>query len=396
MDRKIFEGRYLVNLTGSVIRQDALHPIGRLNWEKMFRTADYHRIANITYLGMLGNTSRVPERWKERFFERYQEALRFGETCMGAEQEILSLLDMKRIVCTILTSCGIRSLYPIPEAAGNSPLRLYLGEENYTLAKGQLVDLGYETDRFYGSYGERMRRVNGFCVELYRKLPFRTKAYERLMYGLMDRAYVRDTYHCVRTLALEERFVYRLASASYQYVQDELLIRELLDLYLYHKNWGGQMNWEYIWKYLKELNVDELSRKLLRIACMWFGTKEDMGFMEVPDDMSVYDVIENRILSRGEWNQETDMQAICLARLIQRAEEAELKKKRAEDSKKRAGERRDAFRKKLRWIFPEYRYMCSVYPVLGKFPPLLPFCWLARDLRLIGRLFIGKGGSPQP
>lgn len=167
MNRLIFEGRFLVNLTGSIMRQDDLRPVhGRLDWERMYRTADYHRIANIIYLGVLGNGERVPARWKNRFFERYQEALRFGDICAHAENEILTLLDMGGISCTVLESCGIRDLYHIHEIAANSPLRLYLDSESYSLAKGYLVDLGYETDRFYDGFGEHMKRVSGFEVDI--------------------------------------------------------------------------------------------------------------------------------------------------------------------------------------------------------------------------------------
>lgn len=68
MDRIIFEGRFLVNLAGGIVRQDDLKAIhSRIDWEHMYRTADYHKIANVVYLGILGNGEKVPERWMERF-----------------------------------------------------------------------------------------------------------------------------------------------------------------------------------------------------------------------------------------------------------------------------------------------------------------------------------------
>lgn len=68
MNRLIFEGRFLVNMVGSIVRQDELRAVhSRIEWERMYRTADYHRIANITYLGLLGYGGKIPERWQERF-----------------------------------------------------------------------------------------------------------------------------------------------------------------------------------------------------------------------------------------------------------------------------------------------------------------------------------------
>jgi len=56
MNRVIFEGRFLVNVAGSIIRQDNLYPLrSGQNWERMFRTADYHKIANLIYYHKISN-----------------------------------------------------------------------------------------------------------------------------------------------------------------------------------------------------------------------------------------------------------------------------------------------------------------------------------------------------
>lgn len=395
MNRLIFEGRFLVNMTGSILRQDALRPVhGRLDWERMYRTADYHRIANIIYLGILGNGEHVPEKWQERFFERYQEALRFSDVCVNAENEILTLLDMGKIPCTLLASCGIRDLYQIPEIAANSPLRLYLDSESYTLAKGFLVDLGYETDLLYKGFGERMKGGSGFHVELFHKFPFTTRLYEIQSLNLLGHASVRNAYQYVRALSLEDRFVFRLATAAYHYATDGLLIRELMDIYLYYKSWQEEMNGEYIMQRLSSFNVDVLAKKLLQMSCMWFGSKEDQMFGELPEDMGVFDVLENRILSRGAIDAETDKQAVCLARLIKQAEDRDRRRQKLEKIRKEIKEYWEKFSRRARWIFPERQYMCAIYPVLEKFPVLLPLCWLRRDMRLLLGIFNDRGKQP--
>jgi len=354
MNRLIFEGRFLVNIAGSIMRQDDLRPIhGRLDWERMFRTADYHKVANIAYLGMLGNGEWVAQRWQERFFERYQEALRFGDVCMEAENEILMLFDMDQVPCTILASCGIRNLYPLPESAANSPLRLYFSSESYVQAKGFLVDLGYETDRFYPGFGERMRRVSGLTVEIYHKLPFKTRTYQKQLQKLLEHAYIRNSYDYVRTLSLEDRFILRVAEAVYHYVTDELLLRELLDIHLYYVSWSDQMNEEYIRHRLGDFHIDELGMKLIQLARMWFGSKEDPVYGIVSDDMGVYDVLENRILSRGRLKQETDTQAVGLARQIEKEENREKVQRKLEKAKEQLQEFWSTYSRKLRWILPE-------------------------------------------
>ena len=76
------------------------------------------------------------------------------------------------------------------------------------------------------------------------------------------------------------------------------------------------MNREYIANRLKEFQIDGLAEKILHISYMWFGSKEDILEDSRPEDMGVYDVLENRILSRGAISRETDHQALRLASLI--------------------------------------------------------------------------------
>ncbi|MCH1948795.1 nucleotidyltransferase family protein [Enterocloster sp. OA13] len=391
MDRLIFEGRFLVNLVGGIVRQDDLKAIhSRIDWEHMYRTADYHKIANIVYLGILGNGEKVPERWMERFFGRYQEALFYSDTSEDAEREILTLLDMMGIPCVILTTSRIRLLYQIQEMSANNPLRLKLDGEDYSLAKGYLVDLGYETERIYKGYGERMGRPSGFCVELYHKIPFRTRPYEKGMQRIMETAFIRNSFQHVRTISIENRYVFMAAQAAYHYTADELLIREVLDLYLYHKTWREEMNREYITNRLKEFQIDGLAEKILQIAYMWFGSKEDILGDGQPDDMGVYDVLENRILSRGAITRETDHQALRLASLIKQDIEKERRKDRRAVFMERLEGYRTAFMRKFRWLFPEFRYMCAIYPFLEKIPVLLPVYWARRGIRLMAGLLAGK------
>ena len=390
MNQVLFEGRLMVNMISTILHKGALQVrYGRMNWERMFRTADYHRVANIIYLGLLGNGGAVPERWMSRFYELYQEALIAGGNFESAEQEILALLDMEKVSCAVLSSATIRGLYELPETADMSPLRLYMSPEVYTRVKGFLVDMGYETIQRYEECGERMHRISGMNVDIYQKLPFKTKYYEKGMRELTLRARVRTGGTGVRIFYPEDRMVYRMASVAYQYVNDELMLRDMLDLFLYHRAWREQLSQGYITKKLQGFHVDALAEKLLRLSYMWFGEKEDKEYMaaagEQLEDLNSFDLLENRIFSRGELgkDKEADPQALGLARLLNREEEKESRKAKKETKRQKKEENKKARGRFLRWIFPDYKYMSGLYPSLEKVPFLLPFYWGVRGVRLL-------------
>lgn len=386
MNRLLFEGRFLVNIVSSIVRAEDLRIVhNRLNWEMMFRLADYHKVSSIIYLGILGNGESLPQKWRDLFFARYQENLKFNGVCDEAEAEILTLLDMGAIPCFLLSSFQNRKLYKIEETAGISTLQIITDEESYSLAKGYLINLGYETVETLAG-GERMVR-SGIPVELYRCLPFLTGHYRKNMARLLDDSVVLEPYSSIRIMTPGQEYIFRMARAAYRYVTDELTIREVLDLMLFDRANRDVLNENAIRSRLKEFRVEELSENILRLSYMWFGDKEDQRFAQRPDDMNIYDILEDRLLSKGVVNKETNEQAIHLKKAIQWEVDKERRKDRRKRFREKVSNRLEGFKRNLRWLFPNLGYMSSIYPILEKIPVLLPFFWITRGLRLsIGQL----------
>ena len=387
MNQLLFDGRSLVGIVSSIIRQNELHVnFNRIDWERMYRIADYHKVANIVYLAILGYSESVPERWRERFFGRYQESLQFGENYKESIQEVLAWLDARNISCTVLTSEIVREFYRIPEAADTSPLRIYLDEGSYTLAKGYLIDLGYEVEATYEGTGERFSRISAIPVELYYAFPFRATRYIKEMRRLLETACEREGYKRIHALSVESEFVYRMASAAYRYVTDEVTMREIIELQVFHKTFRDRIRMDAVQKRLKDFEIDGLAEKLLRISYMWFGDRKDTYYDGLPEDMSVYDILEERLLTRGIINHETDSQALKLEKSVRKELEKEKKGERIRQLKAKMKERFESAMRVLRWIFPDYHYMASIYPILEKLPVLLPVFWVSRGIRLLIRI----------
>ena len=70
-------------------------------------------------------------------------------------------------------------------------------------------------------------------------------------------------------------------------------------------------------------------------------------------------------------------------RLLNKEEEIESRKARKETLQKKRAERKKARSRFFHWIFPDYKYMSSLYPTLEKMPFFLPFYWVFRGIRLL-------------
>ncbi len=160
MNQLVLEGHLLVGIVASIIGQKDIHIVHkRLDWERMYRLADYHKVANIVYLGILGNGEALPERWRDLFSNRYRESLMYQETFEDSVKEVLACLDMYEIPCTVISKGEVRLLYPLPETSDRGSLRIILDSESYILAKGFLIDLGYETVEIFKGAGECCQRT---------------------------------------------------------------------------------------------------------------------------------------------------------------------------------------------------------------------------------------------
>ena len=384
MNRSVYEGKFLINLLGSTLRQDDSFPMmRRMNWGRLYRIADYHELSSGIYLGMLSTGARVPSLFGEKFFHRYQEAVRYGEIYESSELEILSAFQAVKVPAVVLESAAVRRLYRLPETAANSPLRLYIPEERYYMARGYLFDMGYETDQFYTGFGEHMKRVGGFQVEIYHHLPFLTKNYKKHMKSLLDRAYPDKKYPVLKVLSLESSYMFRMAEACYHFCTDSLKIRELLDLYLFYKLFHKDMNKKFLDARIKELDISLLSQSLLHMADMWFSSRKDSLFPYPKDSISLFDDMESRILSNGMVGADSISEAAKLRKAIKDAENKEERAAKWRKWKEKWKNRFDGIKKQLRWIFPESDYMKSLYPGLENAPFLLPLYWIRRDFKLL-------------
>ncbi len=323
MNQNYFENKFLLSVVGGVIRQDDLFPVRRqLNWERLYHLADYHHVAGVVYLGMLGGSDLVPDNWKSRFFTRYQEALRYNDIYKQSEAVALAVLNSKAVPVYVLESSDILQCYEIPETADLSPLRLLFQDEAaFRAGRGYLIDLGYETDQYYPAFGEHMKGPDGFQIEVYYHLPFLTRTYDKWMHVLLKRTNPDPYFRNIRVFSLEDSYIFRMAEMAYRYSSDALLLRGVLDSFRYQASVRKELNPRVTELWLKRLQVDEIVNVLLKLGALWFGPRKGGAARRLRDTMALYDETENRILTNSQTGEERIGQAAVLREQILHAAE---------------------------------------------------------------------------
>lgn len=321
-------------MVGGIIRQDDLHPMHRrLNWETIYRIADYNKVASIVYLGILGAYEDIPDKWKDSLFNRYQQSLRYAEIYQTGENEVLNIMGTNKIPCIQLSSPYLCELYKVSGTCGRAPVRLLVSEEEqYNKAKGCLVDHNFMTTTSWPGYGERMEVENGIVCEIFRALPFETPLYEREIPKLLAGAYKDPDFPSAKQLSIEYNCVFSMAQVCYHYARGQLTIRELLDHFLYQKHGREEkMDIRLVRSWYRRLGIDELADDLMHIAYMWFDSLQNLPEKRQVEDLSIYDEIEDCILERkvprpGAKQRQAAKMAQDIARADERAKEQQKRK----------------------------------------------------------------------
>lgn len=384
MNQLLYEGRFLVSTAGALIRQDDLRIVhSRMDWERVCRLADIHRISVILYLAILGSWEPIPVKCKERLFERYITSLCYNEIFDESVNEILTVLDMNQISCVVLDQGRVREYYPSSEMAGLNPLRLYISEGDYTRIKGYLVDLGYETKEHFKNAGERMARSGSIQVELFYRFPFLISWYRKAAEGLLEWNEAVGSFQYIRQMTEEGNFILRMAEASYSLSVGVLPLQKMIDLYLIHRNLKEHLNEEMVIKKLEDFHIEELSLQILELSYSWFG-KRDEAYVRILEHTDAYEALEKWILTR-----ETlpDSQLLPQAEELAGEVEQEIRRETKEEERRLKKEKFQKWllrwKKRLSWFFPGRSYMKSIYPILENAPILLPVFWGIRGGRLL-------------
>ena len=382
MNQNIFEGKLIVTMVGNTLRQGDFHPITQgQDWERLFRIADYHRVAGLIYLFLLGSPIELPDSWRSKFFDRYQDALRHTSSYENEESEILNLLNRRGVKATILGSSYIKKLYAIPETAGITALRLLLDDNSYAVAKGFLIDMGYSLEKSFRGAGDRLISENGFEVELYYEVPFVTKNYQRAMTKVLNDAYVIEDMPNIKRLIREGTYAFMAAEMVWKYCTDELNFRCMMDVWLFEQAYRREMNQRIVAQYLHQFRIEDVVNRLLTISSMWFGRNRESEMSE--SDLIIFDAMEKRIFTSGVDGQEKIAEAAEIRREIERYLNMEEEVERSSAIRHWFHDMAVALMDMIYWVVPPYQEMCLIYPKLEQMPYLLPGAWVLRGLQML-------------
>lgn len=351
------------------------------DWGKLYKTADYHHVANVVYSMIIGIDDRKLARWKGHFEERFHFCVVMHEKYREEEKLIVKAMERAGVHCLDLEEKVISGCYEKKE-------------QHYPMALGFLVEPGKgeqiretmqkigfmakETEESPEELGEyHFHKPAGVAVIFYERMPFTNKKADKYFAMPPQPFRKKKGYKYIHAQDIDDFYIYYIATLAEKYARGNLELRDVLDLWQYYLLCYERMDWKTINKELKRLEMDVFGDLIVKLSATWFGNFE--GFDE--DSITLMSM-ERYIISKGIDDREENEKILPLVKEVADIRERNLKRERR--------------KRTMEMLFPERSYMEAIYPVLSKSAALLPLCWIAR---LTGRqtrkvkYFFGRIGN---
>lgn len=331
-----------------------------INWDKVLRLSSMHNITNIVAYGISKGKYDVPEEVFAKFKKSLLMQLTIRENQHIEIKKIYEAFSKKGIEYMPFKGLPICELYPSLDMRFMSDCDILIKKEQYELFHNIMLELGYT----YGCEGpieyNYYKKKNYMHVELHHTImsPSSEDFYE---YYKNSWLFAKKTDDSNRyELTLEDHFVFIYIHFVRHYRDAGAGIKAIIDIWLYMSRYPD-MNWNYINSELEKLNTKVFFDNLCRLIKFWFENGE-------ADEIVV--TMTKFILSSGTFGtKENSMSAKSI-----RASKGKL-----ENSKQKQF---------FRMFFPNLQYMKNAFPILNKYPFLMPFLWPWRLIR--GAIFKEK------
>lgn len=316
---------------------------------ELFRIVRKNAVANVIAAGIKKQGLQIPEELQKRFSIEMQNA----ELLYAAQAQQIELLceklEQKQIPFVLLKGARIRDFYPSPELRTSGDIDILTKADDETL-HSLMQELGFTYDKDGGTtlnfrYGKIVE------VELHRRLFDDGVSFHGYFDSIWDRVQRKPGWSYQYKMTEEDFYANMIAHFAKHFSRYGCGIRNALDVCLYLRNKPSDFSSEKADAILKELGLLAFERELRQLDSVWFG---DGQMQQKDEDLTDY------LLGCGTFGNH-----------------------RSKIAHKMSGEKKSKFRLFWNHLFPSVAVMRGLYPVLDRCILLLPFCWVARWVRLL-------------
>ena len=327
-------------------------------WENVFLMAKKHSVISLSFHAVQklknGPEPELMKKWSTRNAKLLAQ-------CVNQETEYCALttcFEEHEIPFLPLKGSVIRDLFPMPHLREMSDIDILVPVDKIQEACALAESMDYKIVST-GSHHVALQKPPYMNLELHTGLIAPTYEYYEYYKDPWEKTYLQKD-HFWYGMKNEDVYLYLLTHSAKHYYYSGTGIRSVIDIYLFNRAYRDSMDQEYIARELKKLNLEAFADQMEALSEYWFSENGSEASADVTE-MQAY-ILTSATYGTKNTRRENDL------RRYMRKGKSEKKAKTA------------MF---LHMVFLPCDEMQLMFPILKKVPVLLPFCWIARWVRIL-------------
>ncbi|MCF7629184.1 nucleotidyltransferase family protein [[Ruminococcus] lactaris] len=349
---KILAAKYLIELIRSVLEERKPQPKPeKVSMKQLFLTAKNNNLICMAYDAF----RQIAEPEDADIMKKWQKT---SQSC--TVMDVVQRSEGNKIFRAFIEQGEIRILpmkgwimkgfYPRPEYRQMGDLDFLIDRENRKKARDIMCGMGY-------------RFVKNECddtVDVYKKEPWMYVEIHNHMTTYKNKTkYEKIWERCEKKDGLyvmnwDDYYMFMLDHLEKHFYSSGCGVRFLLDLFIFMEKKGKELHRDVLEKEFRIRGEENFFEQLEKTALSWFGKEYHVG--------------------------DTRMEKLILVSGAFGTDDQKYANRQAEIQAKYKNEKSVKTMYFLTRVFPEYSYMCNIYPVLYKVPVLMPVMWIVRLL----------------
>lgn len=344
----------ILTLLRSAITGQKLELPADFNLAAAYGQIKRHQLIPLAYEGAVNCGIDMTSKPMMKLCDGYCQSLMRMSEQLNEVRRVCDAFEAQGIDYMLLKGSKLNALYPKPELRIMADADILIRLEQRPAIEGIMRSLGFREDV------ESDHELNWDSDELHLEL------HKRLVpsYHEAEFAYFGDGWDravpvsgCRYDMRAEDEYLFLFAHFAKHYTDGGIGLRHALDLWVYRRA-NPELDESHIQNELKKLQLDRFHENVVSLLEMWF---EDGKGNETSDFLGEF------IFRSGVWG---DVESHYLA-------------EEAKDQKNSASFAAGRLKSVLRVIFPSRAYAQVTYPILRKWPILLPAVWVVIWVRTL-------------
>ena len=349
---------YLLNLIASVLNGKTVVFDKNADWWAVLTISKKHSVENLLYYAVCSFSEEqkdgIPTKILHELFRCHSASVVKESNQQYYTDRIIDDFEKNHIKNMPLKGYFLKKNYPSPDMRAMSDIDILFDISDYPSVK-KILTANHKmtvTNEYDTTFSYIIAPY--YYLEMHSSLVDKTIANDYLE-KVFDRANKRNGFTYSYKMTDEDAYIYMVYHTAGHCINGGIGIKMIMDFYVFIKAFGEKLDWEYVKARLKEAELSDFEECIKTLSFEWFSAD---------NVVTELDNIGQFVLLSGAYGR---FDVSMLSQSLQDMNKSKEKNKKS-----------NGVTFFLKNVFPPYKKMTMIYPIVKKLPFLYPFSWVYR------------------